>query len=67
LSQVKQEMNETLRSYTRHFFKMRATITNLIDEDVIRCFENGLFLKHTYHNFGHNSLTTAVELCDMMA
>jgi hypothetical protein len=28
LSQVKQEENETLRSYTRHFFEMRATITN---------------------------------------
>jgi hypothetical protein len=31
LSQVKQEMNETLRSYTRHFFKTGATITNIID------------------------------------
>jgi hypothetical protein len=24
-------MNETLRSYTRHFFKTGATITNIID------------------------------------
>jgi hypothetical protein len=38
LSQVKQEMNETLRSYTRHFFEMRATIANITDEDVIRYF-----------------------------
>jgi hypothetical protein len=67
LSQVKQEMNETLRSYTRHFFKMRATIASIIDEDVIHCFQNGLFLKHTYHNFGRNRSTTAMELRDMMA
>jgi hypothetical protein len=49
LSQVKQEMNETLRSYTWRFFETRATIANITDEDVIRCFQNGLFSKHTYH------------------
>jgi hypothetical protein len=48
LSQVKQEMNETLSFYTRCFFEMRATITNITDEEIIRCFQNGLFLKqHT--------------------
>jgi hypothetical protein len=67
LSQVKQKMNETLRSYTRRFFEMRATITNITDEDVIRCFQNSLFSKYTYHDFGRNRLTTAVELRDMMA
>jgi hypothetical protein len=45
LSQVKQEMNETLRSYTWHFFKMRATISNITDEDVIYYFQNGLLSK----------------------
>jgi hypothetical protein len=67
LSQVKQEMNETLRSYTRHFFEMRATIANITDEDVIRCFKNGFSSKHTYHDFGRNRPTTAMELRDMMA
>jgi hypothetical protein len=67
LSPVKQEMNETLWSYTRRFFETRATITNITDEDVIRCFQNGLFLKHTYHDFGRNCPTTAMELRDMMA
>jgi hypothetical protein len=38
LYQVQQEMNETLRSYTWCFFKMRATIANITDEDVIRYF-----------------------------
>jgi hypothetical protein len=67
MSQVKQEMNETLRSYTQRFFETRATITNITDEDVIRCFQNGLFSKNTYHDFGCNCPTTATELHDMMA
>jgi hypothetical protein len=64
---VKQEMNETLRSYTRCFFETRATITNITDEDVIRCFQHGLFSKNTYHDFRRNRPTTTVELRDMMA
>jgi hypothetical protein len=60
-------MNKTLRSYTRRFFKMRATITNITDEDVICCFQNELFSKHTYHDFGHNRSNTTVELRDVMA
>jgi hypothetical protein len=67
LSQVKQEMNKTLRSYTQRFFEIRATIANITDEYVIRCFQNGLFSKHTYHDFGCNCPTTAMELRDMMA
>jgi hypothetical protein len=38
LSQVKQEENETQRSYTRRFFKMCASIANITDENVIHCF-----------------------------
>jgi hypothetical protein len=60
-------MNETLRSYTQHFFETRATIANITDEDVIRCFQSGLFSKHTYHDFGHNRPTTSIELRNMMA
>jgi hypothetical protein len=67
LSQVKQEMNETLRSYTRYFFEMRATVANITDEDVIRCFQHSLLSKNTYHDFGRNHPATAVELHDMMA
>ncbi|RLN16083.1 hypothetical protein C2845_PM02G16510 [Panicum miliaceum] len=66
-SRVKHEMNETLRSYTRCFFEMRATMANTTDEDVIRCFQNGLFSKHRYHNFRRNCPTAIVELRDMMA
>jgi hypothetical protein len=67
LSQVKKEMNEILSSYTWCFFEMRDTITNITDEDIIRCFQHSLFSKNTYHDFGCNRPTTAVELRDMMA
>jgi hypothetical protein len=67
LSTVKQEMNETLRSYTWRFFETRATIANITDEEVICCFQHGLFSKNMYHDFGRNHQTTAMELCDMMA
>jgi hypothetical protein len=66
LSQVKQEENETLRSYTRRFFEMRTTIANITDEDVIHCFQNGLTVKHVYRDFGRNCSRTAVELRNMM-
>jgi hypothetical protein len=48
LSQVKPEMNETLMSYTWCFFETRATIANITNKDIICCFQNGLFSKHTY-------------------
>jgi hypothetical protein len=54
LSQVKQEVNKTLRSYTRRFFEMRTTIANITDEDIIHCFQNGLTVKHNYLDFGRN-------------
>jgi hypothetical protein len=53
-------MNETLRSYTQCFFKMHTTIANITNEDVIYYFQNGLFSKHTYDDFGCNCPTTAV-------
>jgi hypothetical protein len=46
---------------------MRATIANITDEGIIRCFQKGLFSKHTYHNIGRNRPTTIVELRDTMA
>jgi hypothetical protein len=46
---------------------MRATIANITDEGIIRCFQKGLFSKHTYHNIGPNHPTTAMELRDMIA
>jgi hypothetical protein len=66
LSQVKQEENETLRSYIRRFFEMHATIANITDEDVIHYFQNGLGSKNIYRNFGRSRPKTVVELHNMM-
>jgi hypothetical protein len=41
--------------------------SNITDEDVIRCFQNCLFSKNTYHDFGRNRPTIAMGLRDMMA
>jgi hypothetical protein len=45
---------------------MQATIANITDENVIRCFQKGLFSKHTYHSFGRNRRLLPWN-CDMMA
>jgi hypothetical protein len=37
-----QERNELLRSYTRRFFNVRATIANISEDDIIDCFYNGI-------------------------
>jgi hypothetical protein len=66
LSQVKQEENEILRSYTRRFFEMRTTIGNITDEDVIHFFQNSLGSKNIYRDFGRNRPKTIMELHDMM-
>jgi hypothetical protein len=42
LAQCKQECNELLWSYTRHFFDVRATIANILEEDIIDYFYNGI-------------------------
>jgi hypothetical protein len=63
---VKQEENETLRSYTRRFFEMRTTIANITNEDVIHCFQNGLASKNIYRDFERNHPKTIVELREMM-
>jgi hypothetical protein len=66
LAQCKQERNELLRSYTRRFFNVRATIANISEEDIIDCFYNGITDPSIYRDFGWNRLKTAAGLRDMM-
>jgi hypothetical protein len=66
LLQVKQEENETLSSNTMRYFKMRATIANITNEDIIHYFQNGLSSKNIYCDFGRNRPMTVMELRDMM-
>jgi hypothetical protein len=55
-----------LQSYTHHFFDVRATITNISEEDIIDCFYNGLTDPGIYRDFGRNRPKTIAGLRDMM-
>jgi hypothetical protein len=66
LAQCKQERNELLRSYTRCFFDVRATIANISEEDIIDCFYNGITDPGIYKDFGRNRPKTVAGLWDMM-
>jgi hypothetical protein len=66
LSQCKQERNKLLRSYTRHFFDVRAIIANISEEDIIDCFYNGISSPGIYRDFGRNRPKTVAGLHDMM-
>jgi hypothetical protein len=66
LAQCKQERNELLRSYTRCFFDVRATIANISEEDIIDCFYNGLTDPGIYRDFGWNRPKTVAGLHDMV-
>jgi hypothetical protein len=61
LAQCKQERNELLRSYTRRFFDVHATIANISEEYIIDCFYNGI-----YRDFGRNKPQTVAGLRYMM-
>jgi hypothetical protein len=66
LAQCKQEHNELLWSYKRYFFDVRATITNISEEDIIDCFYNGITNPGIYRDFGQNRPKNVAGLHDMM-
>jgi hypothetical protein len=66
LAQVKQKKDEPLRDYLCRFFEKKATIVDISERDVIDCFQNGLYYRHTYSDFGRRRLTTVKELKEMI-
>jgi hypothetical protein len=66
LAQYKQERNELLRSYTRHFFDVHATIVNISEEDIIDYFYNGITDLGIYRDFRWKRPKTVAGLSDMM-
>jgi hypothetical protein len=66
LAQCKQKCNELLRSYTRRFFDVRATIANISEEDIIDCFYNGNTNPGIYREFGRNRPKTVAGFRDML-
>jgi hypothetical protein len=52
LAMVKQEQGETLRKYMCRFFDKRATIVDVTDKEVIDLFQDGLYHRRTFEDFG---------------
>jgi hypothetical protein len=63
---VKQEQGETLRKYMRRFFDKRATVVNVTDKEVIDLFQDGLYHRRTFEDFGRRRPKSIPDLKDMI-
>jgi hypothetical protein len=66
LAMVKQEQGETLRKYMRRFFDKRATVLDVTDKEVIDLFQDGLYHRHTFEDFGRRRPRSIPHLKDMI-
>jgi hypothetical protein len=66
LVMVKQEQDETLHQYMRHFFDKRATVVDVTDKEVINLFQDGLYHYRTFEDFGRHRLSSITKLKDMI-
>jgi hypothetical protein len=66
LAMVKQEQGETLRKYKRRFFDKRATVVDVTDKEVIDLFQDGLYHRRTFEDFGPHRPSSITHLKDMI-
>jgi hypothetical protein len=66
LTMVKQEQGETLRKYMWRFFDKRATVVDVSDKEVIDLFEDGLYHRRTFEDFGCRRPSSITHLKDMI-
>jgi hypothetical protein len=66
LAMVKKEQGETLRKYMRRFFDKRATVVNVTDKEVIDLFQDGLYHRRTFEDFGRHRSSSITHLKDMI-
>jgi hypothetical protein len=66
LAMVKQEQGETLRKYMRRFFDKHATIVDVSDKEVIDLFQDGLYHRRTFEDFGRRRPSSITHLKDMI-
>jgi hypothetical protein len=66
LAMVKQEQGETLRKYMRRFFDKRATVVDVTDKEVIDLFQDGLYHRRTFEDFGRRRPSSITKLKDMI-
>jgi hypothetical protein len=66
LAIVKQEQGETLRKYMQRFFDKRATVVDVADKEVIDLFQEGLYHRRTFEDFGRRRPRSITHLKDMI-
>jgi hypothetical protein len=66
LAMVKQEQGETLRKYMCRFFDKRATVVDVTDKEVIDLFQDGLYHRRTFEDFGRRRPRSIPHLKDMI-
>jgi hypothetical protein len=66
LAMVKEEQGETLRKYMRRFFDKRATVVDVTDKEVIDLFQDGLYHRRTFEDFGRRRPKSIPHLKDMI-
>jgi hypothetical protein len=66
LAMVKQEQGKTLRKYMRRFFDKRATVVDVINKEVIGLFQDGLYHRRTFEDFGRRRPSSITHLKDMI-
>jgi hypothetical protein len=66
LAMVKQEQGETLRKYMWRFFDKCATVVDVTDKEVIDLFQDGLYQRRTFEDFGRRHPRSITHLKDMI-
>jgi hypothetical protein len=66
LAMFKQEQGETLRKYMRRFFDKRATVVDVSDKEVINLFQDGLYHRLTFEDFGRRRPSSITHLKNMI-
>jgi hypothetical protein len=66
LATVKEEQGGTLRKYMRCFFDKRGTVVDVTDKEVINLFQDGLYHRRTFEDFGRCRPSSITKLKDMI-
>jgi hypothetical protein len=66
LAIVNQEQAETLRKYMWCFFDKRATVVDVTDKEVIDLFQDGLYHRRTFEDYGRRHPSSITNLKDMI-
>jgi hypothetical protein len=66
LAMVKLEHGKTLCKYMRRFFDKHATVVDVTDKEVIDLFQDGLYHRRTFEDFGRRCPSSITKLKDMI-